>query len=369
VTSRTNGGLKAAVELCSAQLGIRVPAILLEGDEPSPKVQVDPEEKHPLEPKPSQPGPIKAGELPPAVGTCRLTILPRDPHCLYAHWDLTPEEQRGYSARAVDHHLTLRVRAEGAHGELAGELPVQPDAQHAFIPVSRADSPYCVELGFHQAKGGWISIASSSPTRTPPERPAQIQPIHFSSLPIREPTTEEWTPEHEQALAELMRLSYGPGAAKGQSEIAELLARHLEWEISSIAAAQAGLPAPPEAMVNLPSPWGGEWVTSPNPIETRGAQTAFWLNVNAELVVYGSTQPGAQLTIGGQPIRLRPDGTFSHRVALPDGAYELPVEAHSERGEVRQACLRFSRKTTYEGSVGTEGQGPTLSAPTGENAS
>ncbi len=39
----------------------------------------------------------------------------------------------------------------------------------------------------------------------------------------------------------------------------------------------------------------------------------FWLNINAELIVYGATEPGAQVTLGGRPIQLRPDGTFSCR--------------------------------------------------------
>ena len=67
-------------------------------------------------------------------------------------------------------------------------------------------------------------------------------------------------------------------------------------------------------------------------------QRGFWLNVNAELIVYGATEPDALVTIGGQPIQLR-----------PDGIHGLAVAAASVRGEHRQARLEFRRTTTYEG--------------------
>ena len=45
----------------------------------------------------------------------------------------------------------------------------------------------------------------------------------------------------------------------------------------------------------------------------------FWFNVNAELIIYGATEPTARVTLGGHEIKLRPDGTFSYRFSLPDG--------------------------------------------------
>jgi hypothetical protein len=103
---------------------------------------------------------------------------------------------------------------------------------------------------------------------------------------------------------------------------------------------------------SVSSPYGGE--------ERKG----FWFNVNAELVIYGATEPSAQVTLGGRPIRLRPDGTFSFRFALPDGQYELPAVAVSEDGtDRRQAELAFSRSTVYSGEVGAHPQDRQLKPP------
>ncbi len=72
--------------------------------------------------------------------------------------------------------------------------------------------------------------------------------------------------------------------------------------------------------------------------------------MNAELVLYGGTEPDARVTIGGQPVELRPDGTFSHRFALPDGLEQLAVVAVSPQGDWRQAEFSFSRHTDYQGA-------------------
>ena len=100
-------------------------------------------------------------------------------------------------------------------------------------------------------------------------------------------------------------------------------------------------------------------------LESREQQrpAGFWLNVNTELVIYGGTEPGASVTIGGRPVQLRPDGTFSCRCSLPDGEHTVTVSALSAQGELRQAQLQFSRHTAYHGEVAPAPQDPSLQPP------
>jgi hypothetical protein len=131
--------------------------------------------------------------------------------------------------------------------------------------------------------------------------------------------------------------------------ITELLRRQIEEEISGLAAAQFGLPSPAALQMEMPNPPVGEVesISSPSGGEQPKPQ-GFWLNVNAELVIYGATEPDALVTIGGEPIQLQPDGSFSYRFALPDGNHELPVIAVSTQGEERRAKLEFSCRTQHE---------------------
>ncbi len=51
------------------------------------------------------------------------------------------------------------------------------------------------------------------------------------------------------------------------------------------------------------------------------------LEVNVELHIYGRAKPGTEVSFYGQPVPLRPDGSFSLRKPLPHGAVVLPLLA------------------------------------------
>src|SRR5438094_6482773 len=52
---------------------------------------------------------FRSGELPEAYGTEKLLVAARDPHWLYAHWDLTREQLREdrKSTRLNSSHRTI----------------------------------------------------------------------------------------------------------------------------------------------------------------------------------------------------------------------------------------------------------------------
>ncbi|MCS7008822.1 MAG: hypothetical protein NZL93_02660, partial [Chthoniobacterales bacterium] len=88
----------------------------------------------------------------------------------------------------------------------------------------------------------------------------------------------------------------------------------------------------------------------------------FFMNVNAEVIFYGGTDPRAQVTIAGRPIQLNPDGTFRYHFIFPNNRYEIPIVATSPDGvETRSAILRFERQTQKTGKVED-----TLQPPLGE---
>jgi len=72
----------------------------------------------------------------------------------------------------------------------------------------------------------------------------------------------------------------------------------------------------------------------------------FWLTVNTELIVYGQTEADAKLTVGGRPVALRPDGSFSLRFFLPDGKQVIPVVATSSDGEQVRKITPIVNKET-----------------------
>lgn len=72
----------------------------------------------------------------------------------------------------------------------------------------------------------------------------------------------------------------------------------------------------------------------------------FWLVADAELIVYGATEPDANVTIGGQPIKLNPDGTFRFQMSFQDGVIDYPIVAVAADGEQKRSVhMNFERQT------------------------
>src|SRR5262249_8143232 len=77
-----------------------------------------------------------------------------------------------------------------------------------------------------------------------------------------------------------------------------------------------------------------------------GKSRKFWFQLDAELIVYGATEANARVTLQGEPVKLRPDGTFTMRFRLPDSRQIIPAVAISPDGiEERTIVLAVERNT------------------------
>ena len=68
--------------------------------------------------------------------------------------------------------------------------------------------------------------------------------------------------------------------------------------------------------------------------------------MDAELIVFGSTEPNAQVTLQGDPIDVRPDGTFTVRFHLPNCRQVIPVVARSRDGVEQQTIVLAVERNT-----------------------
>jgi hypothetical protein len=82
-------------------------------------------------------------------------------------------------------------------------------------------------------------------------------------------------------------------------------------------------------------------------VDRRSAEeNDFHLVVDAELMVYGVSRRDAHVTLKGEPVQLRPDGTFSVRLNMPDRRQVIPVVASTVDGvEQRTIVLAIERNT------------------------
>ena len=401
----------------------RIPPILLEGDRPAPATISGPGQRYALGPTPPIEKLPTEGELPESYGTKTLLLTARDPHWLYTHWDLSADQQRRYNAYSRDGHLVVRIYLEAARSKPVTEIHVHPESRHWFVHVDLANTRYVAELGYYSAAEKWAIVATSAATLTPPDAVSADTSAQFGVIPIEVPMQKllslvkeavhenaplaqalqelradghaelppmiaphsnsstaphprsangkgsapwkptEWTPAQERALAEVISMDHVRRVWMGSLEITELIRRQLFQEAGpggapGLGAISSAAPMPPaETIIGISSP-----------VRKAAGQKGFWFNVNAELIVYGATEPDATVSIGGRKIKLRPDGSFSYRFALPDGNYEMPAIAVSaDQTDGRAADLKFSRHTEYRGDIGAHPQDPALRPMATEN--
>lgn len=163
---------------------IKVPAILLEGDLPPPPPASGPGARYALAPQPvTARSPQSTGELPEAYGTGRIFLAARDPHWLYASWDLTHEQQRAMNASSRDGHLVLRLFSHPPSRSRVPEVHVHPESKNWFVNVPEPETRYHAEIGFYQPSGVWKSVSVSQSTFTPPATPSPDATAEFATIP------------------------------------------------------------------------------------------------------------------------------------------------------------------------------------------
>ena len=286
----------------------------------------------------------------PAADT-RIVFLPRDPQWAYVFWEISdPDRSRALDAGASQ--LCLRVAdvtglaGGSAHPHTLQEVVVDSHATEWYLPVPLADRDYRVELGFRKgAGGGWISLAFSSVARVPALHPSeqildQFVPFSLDAAPSPLPAT---TPSFEPADSGLHERLY-QSATSGWRRLGRGSEAFHELEHDLAAADHAAFSAS----------GAGLWASGRNDSGLGGVparKRSFWLVADAELIVYGATDPAARLTIAGEEVPLSPEGTFRIQVPFRDGQQLYPIEAVAADGEQKRNITLEFRRTTPEANV------------------
>lgn len=107
--------------------------------------------------------------LPTAYGRDGIVLMPREPHVLFAYWEVTPTldtaRHKEYGPAWTAAPLFLRVYNVDLGS--AADTEINPAAGSWHIPVSHADCHYRVELGKLLPVSRFVPLASSNMVRTP----------------------------------------------------------------------------------------------------------------------------------------------------------------------------------------------------------
>lgn len=280
----------------------------------------------------------------------RVVFLPRDPQWAYVFWEIS-DTDREQAQQAGASQLCLRVAdvtglsGGGSHPHTLQEVAVNSHATEWYLPVPLSDRDYRVELGYRKGGGGWISLASSAVARVPALHPSeqifdQFVPFSLDSTPLQPVPSPQGTNGNrsDNSLHERLYQAATLPATRWRHLGRGSEAFH-ENELAAGGAQAAGAQASGV----------GVWASGRNESgagAVASRQRAFWLVADAELIVYGATDPSARLSIGDEDVPLSSDGTFRVQVPFRDGQQIYPIKAVAADGEQkRNITLEFERRT------------------------
>jgi uncharacterized protein len=244
----------------------------------------------------------------------RLVVMVRDPYWLHAYWELTPQSiQRAQAALSQAWHgcrpvLRLFTVSEDGMATPLRDIEIHGGVSNWYVDVYDPPQDFRLEIGYRTADNGFYCLARSNMVSTPPAGTSDA-------------LDENWADVAENA-DRIFAMSGGYSQQGTSQELQELLEERLRRPIGSPMTTRFGLGA------------GG-----------RG-QSNFHLAVDAELIVYGVSSRDAHVTLKGEPVQLRQDGTFTVRLNMPDRRQVIPVVASTgDGGEQRTIILAIERNT------------------------
>lgn len=258
--------------------------------------------------------------LPSGYEKDRIVAMVRDPYWLHCYWELTYRAvQRAEAALGQDWHgskpilrvLDVTSKDITYHSEkVVRDIEIHGGCNNWYVEVGNPPRSYRIDIGYLSPRGQFYALARSNVVTTP-------------RAGLSDVIDENWADLDFQKAERIYAMSSGFDPNASSLEIKQLFEERLRRPIGSPAVSSFG---------------SGAFLA--------GRQRKFWFQLDAELIVYGATEPNARVTLQGEPVKLRQDGTFTMRFRLPDGRQILPAVASSADGvEERTIVLAVERNT------------------------
>lgn len=250
----------------------------------------------------------------------RIVVVVRDPYWLHVFWELTHQSvQRAEAALGQDWHGArpiLRVCDVSAQDTtstaeaIVRDVDIHGGCNNWYIDVPQPPRSYRIDVGYLSKRGQFYVLARSNVVTTP-------------KAGVSDAVDENWSDADAKQADRLYAMSSGFDPSAGDTRaLKEFLEERFRRPLHS--------PALPNTVI------------APPPSKDR----KFFFTIDAEMIVFGRTSVGARVTIQGEPVKLRPDGTFTMRYSFPDGRQILPAIAESADGvEERKIVLAVERNT------------------------
>jgi hypothetical protein len=259
--------------------------------------------------------------IPAAVkGQDRVILMVRDPYWLHAHWDISRATVDRAKAALVDQWHSVKpvlrllkfdeVGTTDSAETVYRQIEIHGGVRNWYIDVDNPPSRFQLIMGYMTSNGRFYELVRSNTVSTPVPGSKDSFDDHWADI----------AKDAEKIFAQ----SGGYGDETNKGALAEVfedrLKRTMELDVLSQfgSGAEGGLRKPRQ----------------------------FHFDVEAELLIFGSTHPDAHISIGTEPVKVQADGTFAARLPFPDRRQVLPATARSRDGvDERTVVIAVERNT------------------------
>ena len=265
-------------------------------------------------------------DLPQSYGATESYLLPKDPNWMFLFWDIVKEtyetikDTYGYDifekAKSVIrvYDITGKDNFDGTNANSFFDIDVVLDARSWYINVLSAKRYIC-DIGLITPEGRFILITRSNGTTLPPGRISSV-------------VDEKWMMV-EGDYQKILKMS-GQGMFGTQGGTSEKLQHFFTHKWKMFEFDTNSLPS------SHISSWSSAALARPQAQEETDED--IWLKADCELIVYGQASKNAKVMLGDKPLKLNPDGTFSLRYSLQEGAVLIPIKAeHKTKAQKKRA--------------------------------
>jgi hypothetical protein len=246
----------------------------------------------------------------------RVILVVRDSYWLQATWEITRASvaraesslsERWHTAQPVLRLFEVEDFANNVAETIQRDIPIHGGVDNWYIDVQEPPSRFRVAVGYLTADDEFHCICRSNVVETPSPGDCERLDEHWADI----------ADDYERIY------SLSGGYESDGGDLKEVFEERL----------QRSMPAR-----------GAQGQTVADPSLLRQSKLPF--EVDAELIVFGRTSSGSSVSLGGRPVKLQPDGTFTVRMKLPDKRQVLPVTAESRDGlRQRTTVIAVERNT------------------------
>lgn len=253
-------------------------------------------------------------------GKDRLVLMVRDAFWLHAHWDITRHSvdrarvsiaENWHTAKPILRLIKIDDMATTSNAETVfRDIEIHGGVRNWYIEVEAPGASFQMLMGYLTSNGRFYELARSNIITMP----------HPGS---KEAMDDHWA-EIAKNAEKIFAMSGGYSEESNSGDLKEVFEERLKRTMETDVLSQFGS--------------GAEGSLKRN--------KQFFFNVDAELIVFGNSTPDAHVNIAGEPVKVRPDGTFSLRMPFADKRQVLRISGKSRDGVEEQTVVIAVERNT-----------------------